>query len=80
MIEVIFPRILKIPFLRYKDMKKYQTGTRCQLFFVVATVCALCFASCTRNVYVHHTPPGHAKKANGSKSAKAYAPGQKKKH
>jgi len=26
-----------------------------------------------------HLPPGHAKKLNGDKSAKAYAPGQQKK-
>lgn len=28
---------------------------------------------------VGHLPPGHAKKLNGDKSAKAYAPGQQKK-
>jgi hypothetical protein len=42
----------------------------------------LIFSSCT---YHHHShagglPPGQAKKVTGSKSAKPYAPGQKKKH
>jgi PBP1b-binding outer membrane lipoprotein LpoB len=43
---------------------------------------ALIFTSCS---YHYHSqsgglPPGQAKKVTGSKSAKAYAPGQQKKH
>jgi hypothetical protein len=42
--------------------------------------------ACTRRVYVtkthnvNHLPPGQAKKIYGGKSAKAYAPGQRKKN
>jgi len=39
---------------------------------------------CKSVVHVHQKPasipPGHAKKLTGSKSAKAFAPGQQKKH
>ena len=59
---------------------RHQKSTRYGQLLFLATVCALTFSACTRNVYVHKTPPGHAKKANGSQSAKAFAPGQKKKH
>ncbi|MCD9576751.1 hypothetical protein [Flavobacterium soyae] len=50
-------------------------------FFSFALL-TLCIASCS----IHHShsssgkiPPGQAKKMSGSKSAKAYAPGQQKK-
>ena len=50
-------------------------------FVVFALLFALVFSSCTRKVYiVKKVPPGHAKKMTGAKSAKAYAPGQVKKH
>ena len=44
----------------------------------------LVLSSCTYHHH-HHShkgglPPGQAKKVTGSKSAKPYAPGQKKKH
>ena len=42
----------------------------------------LVFSSCTHHHYYYKTkriPPGHAKKITGSKSAKPYAPGQRKK-
>ncbi|GAO43206.1 hypothetical protein [Flavihumibacter petaseus] len=52
---------------------------------VISFVIGIAGTSC---VHVHHTdhvhhkkglPPGQAKKVNGDKSAKAYAPGQQKK-
>jgi hypothetical protein len=46
-------------------------------------VLLLAFSSgCTSTTFVlvpKHAPPGQVKKATGSKSAKAYAPGQQKK-
>ncbi|HEX2629315.1 MAG TPA: hypothetical protein VHM26_09890 [Chitinophagaceae bacterium] len=36
-------------------------------------------SSCTHRGNPHGLPPGQAKKVTGSKSAKAYAPGQQKK-
>jgi len=48
---------------------------------LLAFVVILGVMSCTRNVYVYKkVPPGQAKKVTGSKSAKVYAPGQRKKH
>jgi hypothetical protein len=50
---------------------------------LLITVISLSLAACTRKVYVFKhkpLPPGHAKKITGSKSAKPYAPGQRKKH
>ncbi|MDX6181615.1 hypothetical protein SGQ44_06255 [Flavobacterium sp. Fl-77] len=46
------------------------------LFVVISVI------SCTAHVHngSNKVPPGQAKKMSGSKSAKAYAPGQQKKH
>lgn len=53
------------------------------LFGLLTMIVLIGFNSC----HVHHThrtakskplPPGHAKKVTGSKSAKPYAPGQRK--
>jgi hypothetical protein len=57
------------------------------LVFVMALI-VLAGSSCShhRKVVVvnkrttHKIPPGQAKKMTGAKSAKAYAPGQQKKH
>jgi hypothetical protein len=55
------------------------------LVFVLAMI-VIVGSSCTRKVVVvkkspatHRLPPGQAKKITGSKSARAYAPGQQKK-
>jgi len=51
--------------------------------FLIVTVISLSLAACSRKVYVYKykpLPPGQAKKITGSKSAKPYAPGQRKKH
>jgi hypothetical protein len=65
------------------DMKNRIPGfmlSQIQKLILFITVLAFGFASCTRHIYVHHKlPPGHAKKLTGAKSAKAYAPGRKKK-
>jgi hypothetical protein len=54
---------------------------------VVLSFILLVGSSCHRKVYVfnnrpagHRIPPGQAKKMTGAKSARAYAPGQQKKH
>lgn len=47
------------------------------LFVVISVI------SCSVHTHSHSSgkvPPGQAKKMSGSKSAKAYAPGQQKKH
>jgi hypothetical protein len=56
------------------------------LVFVLAMI-VMVGSSCHRRVVVvknnpasHRLPPGQAKKMTGSKSARAYAPGQQKKH
>lgn len=56
------------------------------LVFVLAMI-VLVASGCHRKVVVvrktpatHRLPPGQAKKITGAKSAKAYAPGQQKKH
>jgi len=43
---------------------------------------ALLLSACVYRVHTTTTrlPPGQAKKVTGAKSAKAYAPGQQKKH
>jgi hypothetical protein len=53
----------------------------------VLTFILLVGSSCHRKVIVykgaapgHRIPPGQAKKMTGAKSARAYAPGQQKKH
>ena len=53
----------------------------------VLTIIVMMSSSCHRKVVVvkgspatHRLPPGQAKKITGAKSAKAYAPGQQKKH
>ena len=51
---------------------------------LMIVILQIAIAGCAEVVYVHHhhkgkkIPPGHAKKMTGSKSAKPYAPGQKK--
>jgi hypothetical protein len=66
-------------FQRYYYMiTSISSKSRTPFLFLVILVISV--SACTRNVYVHKTPPGHAKKAAGSKSAKAFAPGQTKKH
>jgi hypothetical protein len=56
------------------------------IVFVLAAI-IMFGSSCHRRVVVikgspatHRLPPGQAKKITGAKSAKAYAPGQQKKH
>jgi hypothetical protein len=56
------------------------------LVYVFALV-LLIGSGCYRKVVIvknpppaHRLPPGQAKKINGDKSARAYAPGQQKKH
>lgn len=54
-----------------------------RLLVVILPLAFLLIVSCmrTRTIVVSKPlPPGHAKKITGSKSAKPYAPGQKKKH
>jgi hypothetical protein len=47
---------------------------------VVLSFLAFVMASCSyHHHHVGHLPPGQAKKVTGSKSAKPYAPGQRKK-
>lgn len=55
--------------------------------FFVLTAIVMVASGCHRKVVVvrkkpatHRLPPGQAKKVTGAKSAKAYAPGQQKKH
>lgn len=57
----------------------------------ITVIGAISLSSCTRKVVVYkgnprphrttvyHMPPGHAKKVYGTKSAKPFAPGQRKK-
>lgn len=48
----------------------------------VVVVLSLLIVSCSTHISSSRSgkiPPGHAKKMSGSKSAKAYAPGQQKK-
>ena len=50
--------------------------------FILLLAFVVILTSCTYRTRVVHTgplPPGQAKKLTGSKSAKAYAPGQRKK-
>jgi len=65
-----------------KNMKtsKY---TKAAVIIMVILFVVISVISCS--VHTHRTgsgkiPPGQAKKMSGSKSAKAYAPGQQKKH
>jgi hypothetical protein len=55
--------------------------SKAQKLLVLTILLVFSFSSCTRNIYVtKKLPPGQAKKATGSQSAKPYAPGQMKKH
>jgi hypothetical protein len=47
--------------------------------YLLITLMAIFLASSCKTSHVGHVPPGQAKKITGSKSAKAYAPGQRKK-
>ena len=48
---------------------------------ILPVTALMLLASCTYHAHPRTgtLPPGHAKKVTGSKSAKAYAPGQQKK-
>ena len=60
--------------------------TRKTVLIVILSFCAAFMTSCAPTAVVvapkqtpKQAPPGQVKKATGSKSAKAYAPGQQKK-
>ncbi|UPZ13924.1 hypothetical protein [Flavobacterium humidisoli] len=61
--------------------------TRIAVVVLVLLFLVLSVISCSTHTHVHNhsapsgkkIPPGQAKKMNGDKSAKAYAPGQQKK-
>ncbi|MFC4477574.1 hypothetical protein [Flavobacterium chungangensis] len=61
--------------------------TRIAVVALVLLFLVLSVISCSTHTHVHNhpapsgkkIPPGQAKKMNGDKSAKAYAPGQQKK-
>ena len=60
--------------------------TRIAVVVLVLLFLVLSVVSCSTHVHTQHPahsgkkiPPGQAKKMNGDKSAKAYAPGQQKK-
>lgn len=61
--------------------------TRIAVVALVLLFLVLSVISCSTHTHVHNRPapsgkkipPGQAKKMNGDKSAKAYAPGQQKK-
>lgn len=46
---------------------------------LLLSVLMIILSSCVYRVHTRTLPPGQAKKITGSKSAKAYAPGQRKK-
>ncbi|MET0464090.1 MAG: hypothetical protein ABW007_13090 [Chitinophagaceae bacterium] len=48
--------------------------------FAVLAFATLILASCSTHPRGFSSPPGHQKKAAGSKSAKSFAPGQQKKN
>jgi len=61
--------------------------TKIAVIVLVLLFLALSIISCSTHVHTtsqaptsKKIPPGQAKKASGSKSAKAYAPGQQKKY
>lgn len=59
--------------------------TKIAVIVMVILFVVLSVISCSTHNHTHTTgsgkvPPGQAKKMSGSKSAKAYAPGQQKKH
>jgi hypothetical protein len=62
--------------------------TRAAVIIMVILFVAISVLSCSTHVHSGPSnnssnkkiPPGQAKKMSGSKSAKAYAPGQQKKH
>lgn len=54
-----------------------------KIYFIAAMSGILLFSSCYTTRIAGNSgkvPPGQAKKATGSKSAKPFAPGQQKKH
>ena len=65
----------------FNDMN-IQITKRVALFAVAVSL--LCAQACSTTVITSnksgHVPPGQAKKATGSQSAKPYAPGQQKKN
>ncbi|OXA76042.1 hypothetical protein [Flavobacterium frigidimaris] len=56
--------------------------TKVAVIIMVILFVALSVISCSTHTHTSSgkIPPGQAKKMSGSKSAKAYAPGQQKKH
>ncbi|MDR7370617.1 hypothetical protein [Flavobacterium aquidurense] len=57
--------------------------TQVAVIAMVILFLVLSMVSCSTHVHTTSSgkvPPGQAKKMSGSKSAKAYAPGQQKKH
>lgn len=82
--HVLFTTIFAIP--NQKHFMKNSKYTKFVVIIMVVLFIIVSMLSCT----VHHphshsnnsskrVPPGQAKKMSGSKSAKAYAPGQQKK-
>lgn len=81
-LKLIFPIIFVAPQNNKRNMKtsKY---TKVAVIIMVILFVVISVMGCS--VHTHSTgsgkiPPGQAKKMSGSKSAKAYAPGQQKKH
>ena len=71
----------RLKFMRKSSVKMPVVFKKTLATFVLPLIIMAVLFSCTKNYYpTKHTPPGQAKKASGSKSAKAYAPGQQKKH
>lgn len=50
-----------------------------KLLLLIAAIACTIMLACTHKSHPHGMPPGQAKKLSGSKSAKPYAPGQRKK-
>lgn len=72
----IFPKINK--FMKNSKYTKFVVITMVVLFVIVSMLSCTIHQSNSSNSS-NKLPPGQAKKMSGSKSAKAYAPGQQKK-
>ncbi len=75
--------IIFVPPQNNKRNMKTSKYTKVAVIIMVVLFVVISVMSCT--VHTHSTgsgkiPPGQAKKMSGSQSAKAYAPGQQKKH
>ena len=80
-LKLIFPIIFVAP-QKNKENMKTSKYTKVAVIIMVILFVVISVVSCS--VHTHSTgsgkiPPGQAKKMSGSKSAKAYAPGQQKK-